>query len=141
MNIKYNPEELIKNFVGKILDAFNSLTNLEDLNTKMTMIFAEFVGKFTIELEKIYLNGKEGALFCFAENIIKFFSSFISEEAIDNLLEINPNVFEEMMDNGIDLYKEFSKKNSVRCEKEFVKNLFGIFFYFFFFLINLYLGY
>lgn len=126
-NSKFNPEEICRNFIKKFFDIFvseNSNSSFEELNSKMTFIFAEFVGLSCIELEKIYENGREGALFCLAENLIKFFSSFICEEGMDNLLEINPNVFEEMMENGIDLHNESLKKGNLNMnimnEKEYV---------------------
>jgi hypothetical protein len=121
INSKFNSEDIFVNFILKIVEIFQSEKNYssEEMNSKMTFIFADFVGTLINEREKIYVNGREGALFCLAENLIKFFTTFICEEAMDDLLEINPNLFEEMMENGVDLYKENSKK-SVRCEKEYV---------------------
>jgi hypothetical protein len=118
-NSKFNPEEICRNFIKNFFEIFISENSneknftIDELNSKMTFNFAEFVGLMYIELEKIYENEKEGALFCLAENLIKFFSGFICEEGMDNLLEINPNVFEEMMENGIDLYEESLKKGNM----------------------------
>jgi len=124
MNSKFNSEEICRNFIFKFIEIFET-----ENFSKMTFIFAEFIGLCFNELEKIYENGREGALFCLAENLINFFSEFVCEEGMDNLLEINPNVFEEMMENGIDLYKENSKKENVKCQKEYVSFLYFIFYF------------
>lgn len=119
-NANFNCEAITRKFISNLTEIFLSENSSEEKNSKITFITSEFISAIFFDLEKIYTNGKEGALFCFAENLIKFFTSFISEDAIDNLLEINPNVFEEMMENGIDLHEENLKKNTNRCDKEYV---------------------
>lgn len=48
-------------------------------------------------------------MFYFAENLREFAEKNFGDESIDNLLEINENVFEEMVSNGVDIYEQNQK--------------------------------
>lgn len=111
----FDLERYSTSFISEILDYFLN-TNLyeQELNDKLNKKVVEFLGVVFCELKNVYTSERNGALFYFAENLKEFIEKNFGDEAIDNLLEINENVFEEMVSNGIDIYEQIQKYETLK---------------------------
>ncbi len=104
-------------FVSDILDSFLNPNLIEqELNDKLNKHVVEFFGVVFHELRNVYSSERGGALFYFAENLKEFVEKNFGDESVDNLLEINENVFEELVSNGIDIYEQ-NQKNELLKKK------------------------
>jgi len=102
-------------FISDVIDYFlnNNLYELE-LNDKLNSRLIDFIGCVYNELRKVYSSEREGALFYFAENLRDFVEKSFGNDSIDNLLEINENIFEEMISNGVDIYDQKKKFENIK---------------------------
>jgi hypothetical protein len=87
-------------------------SNETELNDMVSKRLIDFIGNVYNELKNIYSTEREGALYFFADNLKDFIEKNFGDDSIDNLLEINENVFEEMVSNGIDIFEEIKKNEN-----------------------------
>lgn len=111
----FDLERYSASFMSEIIDSFLN-TNLyeQELNDKLNKKVVEFLGVVFNELKKVYTTERNGALFYFAENLKEFIEKNFGDESIDNLLEINENVFEELVANGVDIYEQIQKYENIK---------------------------
>ena len=111
----FDLEKYSTSFISDLLDILlNKNINEQELNNKLQKIFVEFLGLAFNELKKVYTSEREGALYYFSENIREFIEKNFGEEAIDNLMEINDDVFAEMVSNGVDIYEQIQKNETLK---------------------------
>ena len=137
----FDLERYSTSFISDIIDNFlNTNLNEQELNDNLNKKVVEFLGVVYNELKKVYTTEKNGALFYFAENLKEFTEKNFGDESIDNLLEINENLFEEMIANGVDIYEQIKKYEVIKkktiqhvhcdanaVDQEFVNLIFFIF--------------
>jgi len=110
------------------------------LNSKIHKRVVEFLGLVFNELKMVYSTEREGALYYFAENLGDFIQKNFGDDSFDNLLEINEDVFEEMIANAVDIYDQnqrsdlLKKKNNEKANNN--QSLVSLFAKFSFLKIN-----
>ncbi len=100
-------------FISDLIEYFLKMNSNEtELNDMVSKRLIDFIGNVYNELKNIYSTEREGALYFFADNLKDFIEKNFGDDSIDNLLEINENVFEEMVSNGIDIFEEIKKNEN-----------------------------
>lgn len=84
------------------------------MNSNIHKRVVEFVGLVFNELMKVYSTQREGALYYFAENLGDFIQKNFGDDCFDNLIEINEDVFEEMIANAVDIYEQNQRSDTLK---------------------------
>lgn len=111
----FDLESYSSSFISDILNCFlNTNLSEQEINDKLNKRVVEFLGVVFNELKKVYTSERNGALFYFAENFREFIEKNFGEESVDNLFEINENVFEELVSNAVDVYEQTQKDEALK---------------------------